>query len=135
MLRFDAQIGSVAGGEPSPQVDDGEEERILRSGLFFQSKLKRGTIGIWSVSKISPEICMLGTACSRPEGRTVCCLFQWFEPDIAPFQRYTFRARSTGRFPTVREEMAHFLFSLDVDGLFTDNPDQFPRQPPRPEAR
>src|SRR5262249_14960437 len=45
---------------------------------------------------------------------------------------YTFRARSTGRFPTVREEMAHFLFSLDVDGLFTDNPDQFPRQPPRP---
>jgi glycerophosphoryl diester phosphodiesterase len=43
---------------------------------------------------------------------------------------YTFRARSTGRFPTVREEMAHFLFSLDVDGLFTDNPDQFPRQPP-----
>lgn len=46
---------------------------------------------------------------------------------------YTFRARSTGRFPTVREEMAHFLFSLDVDGLFTDNPDQFPRQPaPKP---
>jgi glycerophosphoryl diester phosphodiesterase len=43
---------------------------------------------------------------------------------------YTFRARSTGSFPTVREEMAHFLFSLDVDGLFTDNPDQFPRQPP-----
>jgi glycerophosphoryl diester phosphodiesterase len=45
---------------------------------------------------------------------------------------YTFRARSTGRFSTLREEMAHFLFSLDVDGLFTDNPDQFPRQPPRP---
>jgi glycerophosphoryl diester phosphodiesterase len=45
---------------------------------------------------------------------------------------YTFRARSTGRFPTVREEMAFFLFSLDVDGLFTDNPDQFPRQAVKP---
>jgi glycerophosphoryl diester phosphodiesterase len=40
---------------------------------------------------------------------------------------YTFRARNTGRFPTVRAEMAHFLDTLGVDALFTDNPDQFPR--------
>jgi glycerophosphoryl diester phosphodiesterase len=40
---------------------------------------------------------------------------------------YTFRASATGRFKTVREEMAHFLSTLGVDGLFTDNPDQFPR--------
>jgi len=24
--------------------------------------------------------------------------------------------------------MAHFLYTLDVDALFTDNPDQFPRR-------
>jgi glycerophosphoryl diester phosphodiesterase len=40
---------------------------------------------------------------------------------------YTFRSSSTGRFASVREEMAHFLTVAGVDGLFTDNPDQFPR--------
>ena len=44
---------------------------------------------------------------------------------VAP---YTFRSRNTGRFASVREEMAHFLYELDVDGVFTDNPDQFPRR-------
>jgi glycerophosphoryl diester phosphodiesterase len=42
---------------------------------------------------------------------------------------YTFRSMSTGRFPTVRDEMTHFLHTLGIDGVFTDNPDQFPRQP------
>jgi glycerophosphoryl diester phosphodiesterase len=40
---------------------------------------------------------------------------------------YTFRSRNTGRFPTVRAEMDYFLNTLGVDGVFTDNPDQFPR--------
>lgn len=40
---------------------------------------------------------------------------------------YTFRSRATGRFPSVRDEMRYFLFDLGVDGVFTDNPDQFPR--------
>jgi glycerophosphoryl diester phosphodiesterase len=40
---------------------------------------------------------------------------------------YTFRSGDTGRFPDVRAEMQHFLSVLDVDALFTDNPDQFPR--------
>jgi len=46
---------------------------------------------------------------------------------------YTFRQSRAGaplpRFATVRDEMAYFLFTLGVDGLFTDNPDQFPRKP------
>jgi glycerophosphoryl diester phosphodiesterase len=41
---------------------------------------------------------------------------------------YTFRASNPGRFATVREEMAHFLYTLKIDALFTDNPDEFPRQ-------
>ena len=42
---------------------------------------------------------------------------------------YTFRSIETGRFDNVQEEMRHFLFTLGVDALFTDNPDRFPRQP------
>ena len=42
---------------------------------------------------------------------------------------YTFGSRATGRFATVTEEMRHFLFTLGVDALFTNNPDRFPRQP------
>lgn len=41
---------------------------------------------------------------------------------------YTFRARNPGRFPTVRDEMSHYLYALGIDALFTDNPDQFPRR-------
>jgi hypothetical protein len=41
---------------------------------------------------------------------------------------YTFRSSSTGRFASVREEMEQFLYTYDVDGLFTDNPDLFPRR-------
>ena len=40
---------------------------------------------------------------------------------------YTFRSASTGRYKDVREEMRHFLYTLGVDALFTDNHDQFPR--------
>jgi glycerophosphoryl diester phosphodiesterase len=45
---------------------------------------------------------------------------------------YTFTSRAyvtaTPRFKTLTDEMRYFLFDLDVDALFTDNPDQFPRQ-------
>ena len=44
---------------------------------------------------------------------------------IAP---YTFRATDTGTFKTVREQMAHYLYEMGVDGAITDNPDQFPTQ-------
>lgn len=40
---------------------------------------------------------------------------------------WTFHAGRSGKFATVRDEMRHFLHDLHVDALFTDNPDQFPR--------
>lgn len=40
---------------------------------------------------------------------------------------YTFRSGGTGKYPDVRGEMHHFLFTFGVDALFTDNPDLFPR--------
>ena len=42
---------------------------------------------------------------------------------------WTFRSKRHGRSPSVRDEMAQFLYKLGVDALFTDNPDMFPRQP------
>jgi glycerophosphoryl diester phosphodiesterase len=41
---------------------------------------------------------------------------------------WTFRADEKTSFPTVRAEMAHFLYDLGLDALFTNNPDQFPRR-------
>jgi glycerophosphoryl diester phosphodiesterase len=41
---------------------------------------------------------------------------------------YTFRSAATPGFASVDAEMAHFLYTLGVDALFTDNPDKFPRR-------
>ena len=41
---------------------------------------------------------------------------------------WTFRASSTGKYGSVRDEMSRFLYEFDVDAVFTDNPDQFPRK-------
>lgn len=41
---------------------------------------------------------------------------------------YTFRAAAVRGYPSVQDEMAHFLYTLGVDALFTDNPDRFPRR-------
>jgi len=40
---------------------------------------------------------------------------------------WTFRPPAPPQFPTIREEMSYFLYTLGVDALFTDNPDMFPR--------
>ena len=42
---------------------------------------------------------------------------------------YTFRASAVAGFPNVRAEMAHYLDTLGVDGVITDNPDQMPGRP------
>ncbi len=41
---------------------------------------------------------------------------------------YTFRSAATPGFASVDAEMAHYLYTLGVDALFTDNPDRFPRR-------
>lgn len=41
---------------------------------------------------------------------------------------WTFRAGEKTAFPSVRDEMAHFLYTFGIDALFTNNPDQFPRR-------
>ena len=41
---------------------------------------------------------------------------------------WTFRADEKTSFPTVRDEMAQFLYTYGIDALFTNHPDQFPRR-------
>ena len=55
-------------------------------------------------------------------------LVEWAHAEGLTVVPYTFRSRNTGPYPDVRAEMEHFLYTLNVDGVFTDNPDQFPRR-------
>lgn len=55
-------------------------------------------------------------------------LVQWAHEAGLTVTPYTFRVGLSGKYKDVREEMRHFLFTYNVDALFTDNPDQFPRQ-------
>ena len=54
---------------------------------------------------------------------------EWAHAEGMTVVPYTFRSSNTGRFADVSAEMAYFLDTLGVDGLFTDNPDRFPRRP------
>lgn len=56
-------------------------------------------------------------------------LVEWAHAAGLTVTPWTFRSSDTGRFASVRAEMAHFLFVYGVDAVFTDNPDQFPRNP------
>ncbi len=55
-------------------------------------------------------------------------LVTWAHAEGMTVVPYTFRSSNTGKYPSVKAEMEHFLYTLGVDGLFTDNPDQFPRR-------
>ena len=52
---------------------------------------------------------------------------KWAHAEGLTVTPWTFRSSNTGQYASVREEMAKFLYDYDVDALFTDNPDQFPR--------
>lgn len=56
---------------------------------------------------------------------------KWAHAEGLSVTPYTFRQSDTAKagFRDVSEEMAHYLYKLDVDALFTDNPDKFPRKP------
>jgi glycerophosphoryl diester phosphodiesterase len=55
-------------------------------------------------------------------------LVKWAHAEGMTVIPYTFRSSNPGRHPDVRAEMEQFLYTYGVDGLFTDNPDQFPRR-------
>jgi glycerophosphoryl diester phosphodiesterase len=55
---------------------------------------------------------------------------KWAHADGMSVTPYTFRSSDAakGGFKDVTDEMSHYLYKLDVDAVFTDNPDKFPRK-------
>lgn len=53
---------------------------------------------------------------------------KWAHAEGMTVTPYTFRSSDPGAFTDVTAEMAHYLYTLGVDALFTDNPDKFPRK-------
>ena len=55
---------------------------------------------------------------------------KWAHAEGMTVTPYTFRASDVTKsgFRDVSEEMSHYLYKLNVDALFTDNPDRFPRR-------
>jgi glycerophosphoryl diester phosphodiesterase len=55
-------------------------------------------------------------------------LVKWAHAEGISITPYTFRAKDVKGFDSVTAEMEHYLYTLGVDALFTDNPDKFPRK-------
>ena len=55
-------------------------------------------------------------------------LVKWAHAAGLTVTPWTFKSANTGKYGSVRDEMSRFLYELDVDAVFTDNPDQFPRK-------
>jgi glycerophosphoryl diester phosphodiesterase len=92
-------------------IDPEEKERWLSpAGL---AEVKRFAVGIGPAKRLLDE---------NPQ------ILAWAHAAGLTVTPFTFRSSATGRFKTVREEMHHYLYTLGVDALFTDNPDQFPRR-------
>ena len=55
---------------------------------------------------------------------------KWAHAEGMSVTPYTFRASDAAKngYQDVNEEMAQYLYQFDVDALFTDNPDKFPRK-------
>jgi glycerophosphoryl diester phosphodiesterase len=55
---------------------------------------------------------------------------KWAHAEGMSVTPYTFRASDAAKngYKDVSEEMAQYLYTFDVDALFTDNPDRFPRK-------
>jgi glycerophosphoryl diester phosphodiesterase len=54
-------------------------------------------------------------------------IVKWAHAEGMSMTAYTFRASEQSTFPDVTAEMRHYLYTLGVDAVFTDNPDKFPR--------
>lgn len=103
----------------------------LRLGLPLVLLVDERDIGEWGARSRVEAAKAIGATGLGPDKAIVARhpqLVSWAHELGLTVTPYTFRSRNTGRFQTVRDEMAHFLYELGVDALFTDNPDQFPRQ-------
>ncbi len=88
------------------------------SAARLDSAVKVREIAAWATG-LGPNKAIVE---QRPE------LVTWAHAAGLTVTPWTFRSANTGTYPSVRDEMAKFLYDYGVDALFTDNPDQFPRR-------
>ena len=84
--------------------------------LDAADKLKE--IATWATG-IGPQKTIVA---ARPE------IVTWAHAAGMTVTPWTFRSSNAGTFASARDEMSKFLYEYNVDALFTDNPDQFPRR-------
>lgn len=113
-----------------------ESLRILRHDLGSDLESTFLFSGTGSESWLTPEGLALVRVFATGIGPTKRLLFEnpnavalAHEAGLTVFP-WTFSSDDPGQFTGVDLEMAHFIFEMNVDGLFTDNPDLFPRTPP-----
>jgi glycerophosphoryl diester phosphodiesterase len=90
-----------------------------RDAARLDSPAKLKEIAGWA-SGIAPNKAIVS---ARPE------IVGWAHEANLTVTLWTFRAAAVGAtFASVRDEMTAFLYTIGVDAVFTDNPDQFPRR-------
>jgi glycerophosphoryl diester phosphodiesterase len=87
-----------------------------RSAVDTQDKVR--AIATWAT----------GLGPNRVLVEQIPALVTWAHAAKMTVTPWTFRERDPAKYPALRAEMARFLYTLGVDALFTDNPDQFPRK-------
>ena len=116
--------------------------KTTRAGSYFDKKLAgtriltfqeaidlvRGKAGLYPELKMK-EVAAWATGIgpNKTSLQKAPAIVEWAHAAKLTVTPWTFRASRPGEYPTVRDEMAYFLFTLGVDELFTDNHDMFPR--------
>lgn len=116
LQSFDAEtiraLGGILPGVPRVWLVD------RKNADWLGSEAKVRAVAAWA-SGLGPHKEIVA---ARPD------IVKWAHAAGLTVTPYTFRASNTGAFRTVRAEMEKFLYEFDVDAVFTDNPDQFPRR-------
>ena len=116
-------------------IDSRKDPRAASAGSILVTRLMvRGVAGIVTDGgfRDSPEIATfatgIGPAKALLDGRSdIVRAAHSRNLTVTPYTFTTRSAAGSGRFTSVSDEMRYYLTELDVDALFTDNPDRFPR--------
>ena len=127
-------VHAARSGEPLVTMQSFHEPTVRRAAAVFERRIPRVLLvdpadaprwsGRDSVQRVARFATGIGPGKELVE--TQPALVTWAHEAGLRVTPWTFRARSPGRFATVRAEMAYYLSALDVDAVITDDPDQSP---------
>jgi glycerophosphoryl diester phosphodiesterase len=90
-------------------------------------KLQLTAVKKGSAEEMLPEIPKYATAVGPPKNDVTADLVRNAHTLGLAVVSWTFSSDEKSEFPTLKDQMRHYLYDLGVDALFTNNPDQFPR--------